>query len=148
MKPPPEERKHSTTILSKTPSGGEKTKFKTKELNEPIRENRKSLTPFLYLTHQSVANKTSLVKELTHPLKLPVFPTIRYKNRSPPSLRALPTWPLGCVEGVSARACNKVPHCFCIDPWLLWCLVGFCDLGTTIVSSIQSLSHVPLIATP
>ena len=80
MKPPSEERKHSTTILSKTPSGGEKTKFKTKELNEPIRENRKSLTPLLYLTHQSVANKTSLVKELTNPLKLPVFPTIRYKK--------------------------------------------------------------------
>ena len=36
-----------------------------------------------------------------------------------------------CVKRVPARACNKVPHCFCIDPRLLWCLVGFRDLGTT-----------------
>ena len=92
-------------------------------------EDRKSLTP-LTLTDQSVANKTSLVKELTNPLKLPIFPTIGYKNRSP-SLGALSAWPLGCVKVVPARACNKVPHCFCIHPRLLWCLVGFRDPGTT-----------------
>ena len=36
-----------------------------------------------------------------------------------------------CVKRVPAPACNKVPHCFCIDPRLLWCLVGFRDPGTT-----------------
>ena len=132
MKPPPEERKQN---------------FKTKKLNEPIRGRQEVPHPRT-LTHQSVPNKTSLVKELTNPLKLPVFPTIPYKHRLPPLLWALPTWPLGCVEGVPATACNKVPHCFYIDPRLLWCLVGFCNPSTTIVSLIQSLSHVPLIATP
>ena len=77
--------------------------------NESIRRGQEVPHP-LTLTHQSVANKTSLVKELTNPLKLPAFPTIWYKNRSPPSLWVLSTWPLGCVEGVPARACNKVPH--------------------------------------
>lgn len=34
-------------------------------------------------------------------------------------------------KGLKPGACNKVPHCFCIDPRLLWCLVGFRDPGTT-----------------
>ena len=127
MKPPPEERKQN---------------FKTKKLNEPIRGGQEAPHP-LTLTHQSVANKTSLVKELTNPLKLPVFPTIRYKNRSPPSLGALSAWPLGCVEGVPAPACNKVPHCFCINPRLLWCLVGFRHPGTTQLSDLVCILNLP-----
>ena len=35
------------------------------------------------------------------------------------------------MQRVPARACDKVPRCFCIHPRLLWCLVGFRDLGTT-----------------
>ena len=37
--------------------------------------------------------------------------------------------------GVPAGACNKVPHCFCIDPRLLWCLVGFRHPGTTFLDN-------------
>ena len=63
----------STAILSKTPSRGEKTKFKEKETQRANQgRTGKSLTP-LTLTHQSVANTTPLVEELTNPLKLP-FP--------------------------------------------------------------------------
>ena len=143
VKPPPEERKHSTTILSKSPFPRRENKaLRQRNSTSQSGEDRKSLT--LTLTHQSVANKTSLVKKLTNPLKLPVFPTIRYKNRSPPSLGALSAWPLGCVVGIPAWACNKVPHCFCMDQRLLWCLVGFRDPGTTMIyekHSEQSLIH-------
>ena len=63
VKPPPEERKQS---------------FKTQKLNEPIRGGQEVPHP-LTLTHQSVANKTSLVKELTNPLKLPLSPLYSIK---------------------------------------------------------------------
>ena len=124
-----------TTVKRETPPKERKQNFKTKKLKEPIRGGQEVPHP-LTLTRQSVANKTSLVTESTNPLKLTMFPTIHYKNRSPPSLGALSAGPLGCVEGVPAPACNKVPHCFCIDSRLLWCLVGFWDPGTTQLSWI------------
>ena len=121
----------NTAILSWTYPKKEK---RQRNSNESIRRGQEVPHP-LTLIHQSVAKKTSLVKELTNPLKLPAFPTIWYKHRSPPSLGALFAWPLGCVKGVTAPACNKVPHCFCIDPRLLWCLVGFCHPGTTFLDN-------------
>ena len=100
-----------------------------KKLNEPIRGGQESPSPPITLTHQSVANKTFLVEELTNPLKLPFPRPLLY------SIKKIRRFHSGllrrCVKRVPARACNKVPHSFCIDPWLLWCLVGFRDSGTT-----------------
>ena len=120
VKPPPEERK---------------------KLNEPIRGEQESPHRPLTLTHQSVANKTSLVEELTNPLKRPFPLHLLYSIKK---IRCFHSGLLHrCVKRVSVRACDKAPHCFYIEPRLLWCLVGFCDPGT-LFHSLLWLSNIPL----
>ena len=132
--------------MSKSPSRGEKTKCKEKETQRANQgRTGKSLPPYYnppISSKQDALNrrinqspKASLPAspapqyELTNPLKLPSPP--------PPlhSIKAIRRFQGGlrrrCVQRVPARACDKVPRCFCIHPRLLWCLVGFRGPGTT-----------------
>ena len=118
-------------------------------MKNPSREEEKN---FFKPTNQKetscpppLGNRRRAGKSLTPP-RLPASPAAQYELANPPKL----PFPLPllysikkihhlhsgllrqcCVKRVPARACNKVPHCFCIDPRPLWCLVRFHDPGTT-----------------
>ena len=91
-----------------------------------------------------LGNLRRVGKSLTPP-RLPASPAAQCELANPPklpfplpllySIKKICHFHSGllrhCVKRVPARACNKVPHCFCIHPRLLWCLVRFRDPGTT-----------------